>query len=103
MRTPCLAVAGLLLIIFVIIERFTVNPMFDLSLFRLPAFGGVSAAEFGLSASIFAIILFIVLYLQDVLGYSALGTGLRVLVLTAGSSPRRSPPGSCPRARRCAG
>jgi EmrB/QacA subfamily drug resistance transporter len=80
----CLAAAGLLLIIFVIIERFTANPMFDLSLFRLPAFGGVSAAEFGLSASIFAIILFIVLYLQDVLGYSALGTGLRVLVLTGG-------------------
>jgi EmrB/QacA subfamily drug resistance transporter len=80
----CLAAAGMLLISFAVIERVTANAMFDLSLFRLPAFGGASAAAFGLSASILAMVLFLVLYLQDVLGYSPLGTGLRILVLTGG-------------------
>ncbi len=80
----CLAAAGLLLIIFVVIETLSAHSMFDLSLFRLPTFSGGSVAAFGISASIFAMILYIVLYLQDILGYSALGTGLRALVLSAG-------------------
>ena len=60
------------------------HPMFDLTLFRRPAFGGALVAAFGLSASIFAIILYLVLYLQDVLGYSALDTGLRMTVMSGG-------------------
>ena len=36
----CLAAAGLLLITFVIIELLSADPMFDLSLFRLPTFSG---------------------------------------------------------------
>ena len=56
--------------------------MFDLSLFRLPTFTGGSVAAFGLSASIFAMLLYIVLYLQDILGYSPLGTGVRVMFLS---------------------
>ncbi len=58
--------------------------MFDLSLFRKPTFTGGAVAAFGLSASIFALLLYLVLYMQDVLGYSALGTGLRLLVLSGG-------------------
>ena len=58
--------------------------MFDLSLFRLPTFVGGSLAAFSLSASLFALQLYLVLYLQDVLGYSAFGTGLRLLVLSGG-------------------
>jgi MFS family permease len=41
-------------------------------------------AAFGLSASIFAMILYLVLYLQDILGYSALGTGVRMTVMSGG-------------------
>jgi EmrB/QacA subfamily drug resistance transporter len=80
----CLAVAALLLVAFVIVERRTAHPMFDLKLFKLPTFSGGSVAAFGLSASIFAMILYLVLYLQDILGYSPLATGVRVMFLSGG-------------------
>ena len=78
----CLAAAAALLVAFVLVERRISHPMFDLSLFRLPTFTGGSVAAFGLSASIFAMLLYIVLYLQDILGYSPLGTGVRVMFLS---------------------
>jgi MFS family permease len=53
-------------------------------LFRNHTFDGGAIAAFGLSASLFALLLYIVLYLQDGKGYSALGTGVRLLVLSAG-------------------
>jgi EmrB/QacA subfamily drug resistance transporter len=80
----CLATAVVLLVVFVLVELHGSSPMFDLSLFRLPTFSGGSVAAFGMSASIFALLLYLVLYLQDVLGYSAFGTGLRLLVLSGG-------------------
>ena len=78
----CLAAAAVLLAVFVFVERRRAHPMFDLSLFRLPTFSGGSVAAFGLSASIFSMLLYIVLYLQDILGYSPLATGVRVMFLS---------------------
>jgi EmrB/QacA subfamily drug resistance transporter len=80
----CFAAAAVLLAAFVIVELRSAHPMFDLTLFRLPTFSGGSVAAFGLSASIFAMILYLVLYLQDILGYSALATGARFMVLSGG-------------------
>jgi EmrB/QacA subfamily drug resistance transporter len=80
----CFAVAAALLVAFVIVERRSAHPMFDLKLFMLPTFTGGSVAAFGVSASIFAMILYLVLYLQDILGYSALATGVRMMVLSGG-------------------
>ena len=78
----CLAAAGVLLIVFVVVERRSAHPMFDLKLFMLPTFSGGLTAAFGLSASIFAMLLYLVLYLQDILGYSPLGTGVRLMVIS---------------------
>jgi EmrB/QacA subfamily drug resistance transporter len=78
----CFALAAALLVAFVITEMRTPHPMFDLSLFRLPTFTGGSVAAFGVSASIFSVLLYLVLYFQDILGFSALGTGVRVMVLS---------------------
>ena len=58
-------------------------------------------AAFGISASIFSCLLYLVLYLQDVLGFSAYGTGLRLFVLSAGSSSPLRSRVACPRACRC--
>jgi EmrB/QacA subfamily drug resistance transporter len=80
----CFALAGLLLIAFTVAELFLKHPMFDLKLFLKPTFSGGAIAAFGLSASIFAMLLYLVLYFQDILGYSALGTGVRVMVLSGG-------------------
>ena len=78
----CFAVAAVLLVAFVIIELRISHPMFDLSLFKLPTFTGGSVAAFGVSASIFSVLLYLVLYFQDILGFSALGTGVRVMVMS---------------------
>jgi hypothetical protein len=56
--------------------------MFDLKLFRKPTFGGASIAAFTLSSSMFAMFLYLTLYLQTILGLSPLQTGLRFLPVT---------------------
>ncbi|HET6500856.1 MAG TPA: MFS transporter [Amycolatopsis sp.] len=80
----CFASAAALLAAFIVIESRSSHPMFDLRLFRLPTFVGGDIAAFGVSASAFSVLLYLTLYLQDVLGYSALQTGLRLLVLSLG-------------------
>ncbi len=72
----------LLLAAFVAIELRTKYPMLDLSLFRKPAFNGVSAVAFGLSAGMFAMFLYLTIYMQGVLDFSPLEAGLRFLPLT---------------------
>jgi EmrB/QacA subfamily drug resistance transporter len=74
--------AVVLLLAFVAIEARSDNPMLDLGLFRKPAFNGVSAVAFGLSAGMFAMFLYLTIYMQGVLGFSPLETGLRFLPLT---------------------
>src|SRR6478672_6623066 len=78
----CLGGAGALLAAFVAIEARSDHPMLDLSLFRKPAFDGVSAVAFGLSAGMFAMFLYLTIYMQGVLGFSPLEAGLRFLPLT---------------------
>ncbi len=78
----CLVAAAVLLVVFVAIERRTKYPMLDLTLFRKPAFVGVSAVAFGLSAGMFALFLYLTIYLQGVLDFSPLEAGLRFLPLT---------------------
>jgi predicted MFS family arabinose efflux permease len=56
--------------------------MLDMSLFRKPAFCGVSIVAFSLSASIFAMFLYLTLYMQGILGYTPFQAGLRFLPLT---------------------
>jgi EmrB/QacA subfamily drug resistance transporter len=80
----CFALAVILMAAFVLTELLVGHPMFDLALFLKPTFTGASVAAFGVNASIYAMLLYIVLYLQDVLGYSAVGTGVRLLILSVG-------------------
>jgi EmrB/QacA subfamily drug resistance transporter len=78
----CLAGAALLLALFMAIERRSAHPMLDLHLFRKPASNGVSAVAFGLSAGMFAMFLYLTIYMQGVLDFSPLEAGLRFLPLT---------------------
>jgi EmrB/QacA subfamily drug resistance transporter len=80
----CLAGTVVLVPAFVVVELRTGQPMFDLSLFRKPTFTGGLVAAFALSASLLSLLLYLVLYLQDVLGFSALGAGVRLLLISAG-------------------
>jgi MFS family permease len=56
--------------------------MFDVRLLRVPTFAGGSISAFAMNGSLYAVLLYLVIYLQDILGYSALGAGLRVSVIT---------------------
>jgi len=71
-----------LMAVFLVGEWRQSDPMLDLGLFRRPAMVGVSLGSFALSASIFAMFLYLTLYLQTVLGYSPFQAGLRFLPLT---------------------
>jgi EmrB/QacA subfamily drug resistance transporter len=72
----------ILLMAFVVAELKQSRPMLDLSLFRKPAFTGASIVAFAIASSIFAMFLYLTLYIQDVLGFTALQAGLRFLPVT---------------------
>ncbi len=72
----------LLLAVFVVSQMVQDNAMFDLSLFRKPTFTGAGVVAFTISASMFAMFLYLTLFLQTILGLSPLQTGLRFLPTT---------------------
>ncbi|MDX6602616.1 MAG: hypothetical protein QOF13_1818, partial [Solirubrobacterales bacterium] len=80
-----LAASVLLMIAFVAIERRVSEPMLPLGLFRRRAFTGVQLAAFAVSGSMFALFLYLTLYLQSFLGYSPIDAGLRYLPITLGA------------------
>jgi len=73
---------AVLLVVFVVVESMQSRPMLDVTLFQRPAFLGVSIATFCIGAGMFALFPYLSIYLQDVLGYSPLGAGIRFLPLT---------------------
>jgi predicted MFS family arabinose efflux permease len=71
-----------LLTAFVLFEWRQDHAMFDLSLFRKPAFSGVSYGTFAIGAGMFAMFLYITIYMQSVIGMTPLEAGVRFLPLT---------------------
>jgi predicted MFS family arabinose efflux permease len=67
---------GALLLAFLLAERRTREPMLPLGLFRHSAFTGAQVVAFSISASFFALFLYITLYPQEVLHLSPVDTGL---------------------------
>ena len=74
--------AAVMLAAFTAIEQRVKEPMLPLELFRRRAFTGVQLAAAAVSASLFALFLYLTLYLQNYLGYSPLQAGLRYLPIT---------------------
>jgi EmrB/QacA subfamily drug resistance transporter len=73
---------GVLLVAFLGIERRVTEPMLPLGLFRRRAFTGVQLAAFAISGSMFAMFLYLTLYLQNYLGLSPFEAGVRYLPIT---------------------
>jgi EmrB/QacA subfamily drug resistance transporter len=71
-----LAGAAVAWIAFLVIEHRGKQPMLPLGLFRNPVFAGTQISVFAISASLFAIYLYVTIYLQNVLGLSAIEAGL---------------------------
>jgi EmrB/QacA subfamily drug resistance transporter len=77
-----LAIAAVSLTAFVVIEMRGRVPMLDLSLFRNPTFSGANTVMGLVGLAMFGIFFFNSLYLQNVLGYSAIKTGATFLPMT---------------------
>src|SRR4051794_10998762 len=76
------AVAAVLLAVFVVLERRQRAPMLDLSLFRNPTYTGANLAVLMTALSMFGVFFFVSLYMQNVLGYSAVQAGAAFLPMT---------------------
>jgi MFS family permease len=79
-----LAGAAILLAAFVVIERRQRYPLMPFSIFRLRTLRGANIVGLLIGMSLFSMFFFISLYLQDVLGYSPIKTGVSYLPLAVG-------------------
>jgi EmrB/QacA subfamily drug resistance transporter len=78
------AVAFALIAAFLVIEKRSAEPLVRLSIFRISTVRSANVTMFLVAAGLFAMFFFNTLYLQRVLGYSALEAGLAFLPFTAG-------------------
>ncbi len=82
-----LVVSALLHVAFLAIERRSTAPLLPLSIFRLRTLTGANITGFLLGASIFAMFFFLSLYMQQILGWSALKTGVSYLAIALTTIP----------------
>ena len=80
-----LVISGLLLVAFVVIETRVEAPLMPLRIFKLKTLAGANVVGFLLGASFFAFIFVGTLYMQQVLHYSAIETGLAWLATSVTS------------------
>jgi EmrB/QacA subfamily drug resistance transporter len=78
------ALAVALLAAFVVIESRLSHPLIRLGIFRMRSITGANAAMLLVAGGMFAMFFFASIYVQEVLGYSALRAGLAFLPVTAG-------------------
>src|SRR5262249_47877309 len=77
-----LALAAVSLALFVVLESRQRLPMLDLSLFRNPTFSGANATMGLVGVAMFGMFFFNSIFIQNVLGYSAIQTGAAFLPMT---------------------
>ena len=65
--------------LFLLIESRVKDPMLPLRFFRIPSFTGAQVSAFSISASLFAVYIYATIYMQQVLGLSAVEAGLAYL------------------------
>ena len=79
-----IAGALVLLAIFVAIERRSRSPLMPFSIFRIRTLRGADIVALLIGMSLFSMFFFVSLYMQQVLGFSALKAGLSYLPLAVG-------------------
>jgi EmrB/QacA subfamily drug resistance transporter len=79
-----LVVAALLLLVFVVNERRSANPLVPLSIFRIKGLAAADATQVIAMAGFYSMFFFITLYMQNVLGFSQIQAGTAYLPVTAG-------------------
>ena len=79
-----LAGAVALLVVFLINERFHTNPLVPLSIFRIKGLAAADATQVIAWAGFYSMFFFVTLYMQNVLGYSQLRSGLSYVPVSVG-------------------
>ncbi|RJQ75651.1 DHA2 family efflux MFS transporter permease subunit [Pseudonocardiaceae bacterium YIM PH 21723] len=79
-----LGIAVLLLIAFVVNEQRRSNPLMPLSIFRIRGLAAADATQLIAIGGFITMFFFLTLYMQNVLGYSAIKTGIVYLPVTVG-------------------
>ncbi|HEX6714486.1 MAG TPA: MFS transporter [Thermoleophilaceae bacterium] len=74
-----LSASAVLVALFALIESRVKDPMLPLGFFRIPSFTGAQISAFSISASLFAVYIYATIYMQQVLGLSAIEAGLAYL------------------------
>ena len=75
-------IAAVSLTVFVLLERHRRAPMLDLTLFRNRTYVGANLAMLLVALAMFGVFFFVSLYMQNVLGYSAVQAGAAFLPMT---------------------
>jgi EmrB/QacA subfamily drug resistance transporter len=76
------AVAAVSLVAFLVLERRQRAPMLDLTLFRSGTYAGANLVVLLVALSMFGVFFFVSLYMQNILGYSAVQAGAAFLPMT---------------------
>jgi EmrB/QacA subfamily drug resistance transporter len=76
------AAAAVLLVAFVVLERYQRLPMLDLSLFRNGSFTGANLVAMLVSLGMFGVFFFVSLYIQNILGWTPTQAGASFLPMT---------------------
>jgi EmrB/QacA subfamily drug resistance transporter len=76
------AIAGIALVVFYLLERHQRAPMLPLELFRNPTYTGSNLVVLFVALAMFGVFFFLSLYMQQILGYSAVQTGAAFLPMT---------------------
>jgi EmrB/QacA subfamily drug resistance transporter len=76
------AIAVVGLVVFILLERHQRVPMLDLSLFRNRTFAGANGVMLLVALAMFGVFFFVSLYMQNILGYSAVQAGAAFLPMT---------------------
>ena len=82
-----LVVSALLHVAFIAIERRSSAPLLPFSILRLRTLTGANVVGFLMGGSIFAMFFFLSLYMQQVLGWSAMKTGVSYLAIALTTIP----------------
>jgi EmrB/QacA subfamily drug resistance transporter len=76
------AASAISMVAFILLERHQRAPMLDLSLFRNSTFAGANVVALLTTLAMFGVFFFMSLYMQNILGYSAVRTGATFLPMT---------------------
>src|SRR5207302_4379315 len=77
-----LAIAAAGLVAFLVVERSAGSPMLQLSFFRIRTFAAANVVAAMVSFGMFGMFFFLSLFMQEILGFSPVGAGVRFLPTT---------------------